>query len=273
MLFSHKVAVCTSVALLVSLMVPSGGAAAGSGPAVDAHGPQAGFARRHHVVARSGTATPTVSQATPIDELKKALPAWQDKFAKAQSEGGDVPSLMHFAREEMEKSKRGWNPFGGSDHSSSSSSAKPTMVSSSGASSSASPSSSASSGGGGSQTRTGQATFYKPDTGACGKENSDSDMIAAVSHSLFDSQGNAKEPNSNPVCGKKIKATYQGKSVTASVMDRCTGCSYNDLDFSPAVFTKLASKDAGRLKGVKWSFIDDGDDSSSDSGSSSSSSS
>ena len=41
MLFSHKVAVCTSVALLVSLMVPSGGAAAGSGEAVDAHGPQA----------------------------------------------------------------------------------------------------------------------------------------------------------------------------------------------------------------------------------------
>ncbi|KAI0343376.1 plant expansin, partial [Trametopsis cervina] len=99
-------------------------------------------------------------------------------------------------------------------------------------------------------------TFYETGLGACGKTNHDSDLIAAVSHTLFDEYPgyNGANPNHNPICGKKIKATYKGKSVTVKVVDRCVGCATWDLDFSPSAFTKLASKSVGRLSGVKWEF-------------------
>lgn len=69
----------------------------------------------------------------------------------------------------------------------------------------------------------GQATYYAPGLGACGWTNSASDYIVAISHSLFDSFGTGN-PNNNPACGHKIQATYQGKTITVSVADRCEGC-------------------------------------------------
>ena len=47
----------------------------------------------------------------------------------------------------------------------------------------------------------------------------------------------------------------KGKSVTVAVRDRCTGCAFNDLDFSPAAFDKLASRSVGRIHGVQWDFV------------------
>ncbi|CDO73236.1 hypothetical protein BN946_scf185007.g291 [Trametes cinnabarina] len=63
-------------------------------------------------------------------------------------------------------------------------------------------------------------------------------------------------PNDNPVCGRKITATYQGKSVTVAVTDRCTGCALTDLDFSPSAFSELADFDVGRLHGMTWVWAD-----------------
>ncbi|KAI0698238.1 plant expansin [Cytidiella melzeri] len=105
-------------------------------------------------------------------------------------------------------------------------------------------------------THTGQGTFYEVGLGACGKNDEDGELVVAVSHTLFDEYPghNAENPNANPVCGKKIKATYKNKSVTTKVVDRCTGCAPYDLDFSPAAFKKLASESVGRLSGLKWSF-------------------
>lgn len=113
--------------------------------------------------------------------------------------------------------------------------------------------------GGGSTTGgtfTGDGTFYATGLGACGITNVDTDYICAVSHLLFDgfdgyTGGN---PNSNPVCGRKITATYQGKSVTVTVTDRCVGCAMHDLDFSPSAFDNLAAESVGRLKGMTWSW-------------------
>ncbi|KAG8697102.1 hypothetical protein FRC09_008069 [Ceratobasidium sp. 395] len=112
--------------------------------------------------------------------------------------------------------------------------------------------------GGGSNggTHTGQATFYGTGLGACGITNKDTDYIAAVSHLLFDSfpgygGGN---PNANPICNKKVTAHYQGKSVTVVITDRCVGCAFGDLDFSPAAFDNLADQALGRLDGMTWSF-------------------
>lgn len=104
---------------------------------------------------------------------------------------------------------------------------------------------------------TGQATFYAPGLGACGTTSTDDDMIVAVSQLLYDGFNGytGSDPNSNPICGKKIKATYEGNSVTVTVVDRCVGCALRDLDFSPAAFTKLADQSLGRLSGMKWSFV------------------
>jgi len=103
-------------------------------------------------------------------------------------------------------------------------------------------------------TQTGDGTFYTPGLGACGVTNTASDLIVAVSESLFDSYPgySGTNPNSNPVCGKKITASYGGKSVTVTVEDRCTGCAETDLDFSPAAFTELAAESVGRIHGMTW---------------------
>ncbi|KAJ1311764.1 hypothetical protein OPQ81_010233 [Rhizoctonia solani] len=107
------------------------------------------------------------------------------------------------------------------------------------------------------ETYTGQATYYDTGLGACGITSTNSDKIAAASQLLFDGfQGYAgSDPNSNPICGKKVKASYQGKSVTVTIVDRCVACAKTDLDFSPAAFTELADQSLGRLSGMTWSFI------------------
>ncbi|PWN46614.1 barwin-like endoglucanase [Violaceomyces palustris] len=100
----------------------------------------------------------------------------------------------------------------------------------------------------------GQATYFAPGLGACGWTNSASDYIVAVSHSLFDSFGTGN-PNNNPICGHKIRATYQGKSVEVEVTDRCEGCAWGDLDFTETAFKNLAPLSLGRLDGMTWQWV------------------
>ncbi|KDQ59809.1 hypothetical protein JAAARDRAFT_33392 [Jaapia argillacea MUCL 33604] len=102
---------------------------------------------------------------------------------------------------------------------------------------------------------TGQGTFYEPGLGACGFTNSASDFVVAISHILYDSYQTASaDPNKNPLCGVGITATYNGKSVGVTVVDRCVSCAEGDLDFSPTAFSQLASQDLGRISGVTWSL-------------------
>ncbi|KAK0231491.1 plant expansin [Armillaria fumosa] len=102
----------------------------------------------------------------------------------------------------------------------------------------------------------GEGTWYYPGLGSCGITNTASDMIVAVSHLLYDSYpGATANPNLNPICGKKLVATYGGKSVTVTVRDKCMGCAGKyDLDFTPTAFSKLASTNVGRLTGVDWKW-------------------
>ncbi|EIM80538.1 barwin-like endoglucanase [Stereum hirsutum FP-91666 SS1] len=91
--------------------------------------------------------------------------------------------------------------------------------------------------------------------GACGITNVDSDKIVAVSEKLFDTYpGATNNPNANPICGKKIKASFNGKSTTVTVTDRCTGCALSDLDFSPSAFSELADESLGRID-ITWDFV------------------
>ncbi|THU90164.1 hypothetical protein K435DRAFT_676481 [Dendrothele bispora CBS 962.96] len=96
-------------------------------------------------------------------------------------------------------------------------------------------------------------TFYTPGLGACGVTTTESDLICAVAHEFFDGYA-AGNPNKNPICNKQIDVTYQGKSVTVTVVDRCEGCKGYDLDFSPTAFDHLASRDLGRIQGISWKF-------------------
>ncbi|KAJ4987865.1 hypothetical protein SVAN01_06595 [Stagonosporopsis vannaccii] len=96
---------------------------------------------------------------------------------------------------------------------------------------------------------TGDLTYYAPGLGACGVESTESDAIVSVSHYLYDAVQIGTDPNQNPLCGKKIRATRAdertGKqvSIDLKVVDRCTGCEPTDLDVSPAMFDKMADHD------------------------------
>ncbi|KAI8980645.1 RlpA-like double-psi beta-barrel-protein domain-containing protein-containing protein [Trametes punicea] len=130
--------------------------------------------------------------------------------------------------------------------------AAPTTSSSSGGSSSTSGEPGFMSG-----THIGDGTFYSTGLGSCGVTNTDTDFIVAVSHLLYDAYPgyNGVNPNDNPVCGRKIRATYQGKSVDVVVEDRCVGCAEDDLDFSPTAFSQLADLSVGRLHGMTWVWL------------------
>ncbi|KAI4528535.1 hypothetical protein K525DRAFT_230749 [Schizophyllum commune Loenen D] len=119
----------------------------------------------------------------------------------------------------------------------------------------------------------GDGTFYAAGLGACGITNSDSDMIAAISSTYFDAYPGANgNPNSNPICGKQIRATYGSSSVVVAITDRCAGCAGEyDIDFTPTAFSQIADQALGRIE-ITWEFVDGSDSGSSGSDSSSSSS-
>ena len=77
----------------------------------------------------------------------------------------------------------------------------------------------------GSQQYVGDLTYYGPGLGACGETSSDNDMIVSISHIVFDALGKSREaggdPNSNPLCGHRLRAVREGKSVDLKVVDRC----------------------------------------------------
>ncbi|CUS15062.1 unnamed protein product [Tuber aestivum] len=107
--------------------------------------------------------------------------------------------------------------------------------------------------------QTGDGTFYEPGLGACGIASTSSESIVAISHIIFDAAQVGPNPNTNPLCGRKIWVTREatpGKNVTVEVevVDRCTGCKASDLDFSSSVFEKLADESLGRVL-VSWAWI------------------
>ncbi|KAK3372675.1 RlpA-like double-psi beta-barrel-protein domain-containing protein-containing protein [Podospora didyma] len=104
------------------------------------------------------------------------------------------------------------------------------------------------------QARTGAITFYTPGLGSCGKTSSESDLVVAVGAPEFDKNTPNGNPNNNKLCGKQIKVTAGGKSVTVTIVDKCPACSANDLDLSPAAFNKIADPSAGRVQ-ASWQFL------------------
>lgn len=112
----------------------------------------------------------------------------------------------------------------------------------------------------GAETYTGDLTYYNPALGSCGITSTDNDPIVAVSHYTYDAMQKGSDPNQNPLCGRKIRAqrvnekTGKQVSIDLTVVDRCTGCQPTDIDVSPAMFSKMADPDLGRVL-VTWAWL------------------
>lgn len=94
--------------------------------------------------------------------------------------------------------------------------------------------------------KVGEMTYYDPATGnqvACGGYFTPGDRIAALGASDFDGRG---------VCGKTATVSYQGKTTTVRVVDRCEACKDGDIDVTPTSFQDLAPLPVGRVPGVSW---------------------
>jgi len=111
---------------------------------------------------------------------------------------------------------------------------------------------------------TGDATWFyianpsggAPTPGACGQIHNDNEYVCAVAHGTFDTYpGAGADPNTNPICGQNLKATYDGKSVVVKVVDRCADCDIpTSIDLSPVAFSQLADQSVGRLYNVLWEW-------------------
>ncbi|EIM80659.1 barwin-like endoglucanase, partial [Stereum hirsutum FP-91666 SS1] len=80
--------------------------------------------------------------------------------------------------------------------------------------------------------------------GACGTTNTDSDYIVALSQADY---GNGEH------CGETLKITANGETHTATVEDKCMGCSSGDLDMSPTLFQTFADESVGVVE-VSWYY-------------------
>lgn len=76
-----------------------------------------------------------------------------------------------------------------------------------------------------------------------------------MSHVVFDAASTSGNPNENPLCGLKLRIRRGDKSVDVKVVDRCPGCSVDDLDVSSAVFEELGDLAEGRVT-VDWAWLD-----------------
>ncbi|KAM3522402.1 hypothetical protein MY4038_008640 [Beauveria bassiana] len=107
-------------------------------------------------------------------------------------------------------------------------------------------------GGGGSGGHSGEITYYAVGPGACGPDDTgkdNTDNIVALSSKLM-----GPLSNNNPMCNKKINIFANGKSIDATVRDKCPSCAEGSIDVSEKVYKFLfGSLDSGREK-MSWSF-------------------
>ncbi|KAJ3571961.1 hypothetical protein NP233_g3401 [Leucocoprinus birnbaumii] len=117
--------------------------------------------------------------------------------------------------------------------------------------------------------KSGDVTYYDPrgvmsktGVGACGVELDKTMKIAALAAAYFDSYpgANPANPNTNPLCGKKVKVMVGGKSTQVTILDRCADCpaAFN-IDLAEAAFQELLDPSVGRTQGT-WDFINPSDD-------------
>ncbi|KAL7316856.1 hypothetical protein PS15m_003292 [Mucor circinelloides] len=98
----------------------------------------------------------------------------------------------------------------------------------------------------------GQGTFYDLETrvGSCGKQNKNSELVAAVNSEQMGDNG-----RNNPNCGKDIEVVGpSGKTIQVTVVDNCKTCKSGGLDLSPAAFEEIGDFSHGSVP-IKWKFV------------------
>lgn len=96
----------------------------------------------------------------------------------------------------------------------------------------------------------GDITYYEAGLGACGiTSNGETDMIVALPHEFMGTQSNG-----NPYCGKSLTISKGGKTIVATVADKCMGCVGRDLDLSNIAFKSLGIDFAVGRTTADWWF-------------------
>ncbi|WP_067508083.1 cysteine/serine endopeptidase inhibitor [Actinoplanes sp. TFC3] len=107
------------------------------------------------------------------------------------------------------------------------------------------------------QVQNGKATYYNDaGYGACGTPiNAATEMLVAVSYQWW----TTANPNADPLCsGISVQVTYNGKTITVPVKDKCPGCDATHIDLSQPAFGQFASTDPSNTPGVlnvTWKFV------------------
>jgi len=99
----------------------------------------------------------------------------------------------------------------------------------------------------------GNATYYdNAGYGACGTWlDANTEMLVAVPASYW----TTPNPNNDPVCtGVSVQVTYNGRTITVPVRDKCPSCASNHIDLSKPAFAQLADPNLGNIP-LTWKFV------------------
>ncbi|KAI4597497.1 hypothetical protein KJ359_004199 [Pestalotiopsis sp. 9143b] len=113
----------------------------------------------------------------------------------------------------------------------------------------------------GANVKNSDMTYYAIGLGSCGFDDAGLDLtkpVVAIDYHLWDSVSTATsygiDQPAHPFCNQEITITYNGKTTTGIVRDRCGGCVENAIDVAEGLFDDLVGgTTAGRVD-VEWYF-------------------
>uniref|UniRef100_A0A7E4V7I5 DPBB_1 domain-containing protein n=1 Tax=Panagrellus redivivus TaxID=6233 RepID=A0A7E4V7I5_PANRE len=100
----------------------------------------------------------------------------------------------------------------------------------------------------------GHFTYYTiAGTGACGDEvDASEEYFAAVSHEWF----TTLNPNTDPICGLCLKISYNHKTRTIPIADKCAHCTKHHMELSRPAFRALVDdKNIRATDGAIFTFV------------------
>jgi expansin (peptidoglycan-binding protein) len=102
------------------------------------------------------------------------------------------------------------------------------------------------------QVQNGKATYYNDaGYGACGTWlNAASEMLVAVSYTWW----TTANPNNDPICQHSVQVTYNGKTITVPIRDKCPSCDATHIDLSQPAFQQFANTSVGVIP-LTWKFL------------------
>ncbi|KAK0401010.1 hypothetical protein QR680_015555 [Steinernema hermaphroditum] len=99
----------------------------------------------------------------------------------------------------------------------------------------------------------GDFTYYNDaGYGACGTQiNAGTEDLVAVSSTYWTTANSNDDPLCSNVC---VRVSYNGKTITVPVKDKCPSCDWQHIDLSQTAFAQLADINNGHIFGAQWSF-------------------